>query len=46
METGEVFYYDSLRTAAKELNSNHAIISSYIKSKKLFHVIYHIEISS
>jgi len=35
-QTGEILFYDSLRIAAKELNSNHKTISNYVKSKKLF----------
>lgn len=34
--TGETFLYDSIRMAARELNTNHNTIRNYIKSKKLF----------
>jgi len=31
--TGETFLYDSIRMAARELNTNHNTIRNYIKSK-------------
>ena len=40
--TGNTLYYDSLRIAAKELNSNHKTISNYLKSGKLFQGRYQI----
>lgn len=34
--SGEIFNYDSLRLAGKELNSNHNTISKYLKIGQLF----------
>lgn len=42
MQTGETFFYDSLRIAGKELNSNHKTISNYVNSGKLFRDRYQI----
>lgn len=42
IQTGEILFYDSIRSAAKELGTNHTTIRNYIKSKKLFQDIYYI----
>lgn len=42
IKTSDKFLYDSLREAAKELNSNHNTISCYVKSGKLFKGRYQI----
>lgn len=42
IQTGETFLYDSLRIAAKELNSNHVTMSNYVKNGKLFRDRYQI----
>ncbi len=34
IETGEIFYYDSIRIAAKEFNTSHNSLRNYIKSQK------------
>ena len=44
--TGETFFHDSIRNAAKELNSNHSTIRNYVKSGKLFRDRYLITRSS
>jgi len=36
MQTGQVFYYDSIRTAGKELKSNHASMLYNLDNGKLF----------
>lgn len=36
MQTGEIFYYDSIRAAGKGLNSNHASIRYNLDNGKLF----------
>lgn len=36
IQTGETTIYGSLRSAAKELGTNHTTIRNYIKSKKLY----------
>jgi len=36
MQTGQIFYYDSIRTAGKELKSNHASMLYVLDSGKLF----------
>lgn len=35
VQTGQIFYYDSLRAAGKELNSNHVTLSSNLNKGKL-----------
>lgn len=40
--SGEIFNYDSLRLAGKELNSNHNTINKYLKSGELFRNRYKI----
>jgi len=42
IQTDETFYYNSLRIAGKELNSNHNTISKYVISGKLFRDKYQI----
>lgn len=36
MQTGQTFLYDSIRTAGKELNSNHSSIRYNLDNGKLF----------
>lgn len=42
VQTGQIFYYDSLRAAGKELNSNHVTLSSNLNKGKLFRDRYFI----
>lgn len=40
MHTGQILYYDSLRAAGKELNTNHVTLSSNLNKGKLFRERY------
>lgn len=42
LQTGQIFYYDSLRAAGKDLNSNHVTLSSNLTKGKLFRDRYSI----
>lgn len=46
VETGKTHYYESIRTMAKEFNTNHTSIRNYIKSHKLYKGKYKISLNS
>ena len=46
INTGETTIYDSSRSAAKELDTNHTTIRNYIKSQKLYRGRYLIGLQS